>query len=205
MAPRELADLTPLEGAHPDSLDAAETVALNSVTNGRIETPGDVDHFAFDAKRGQRVVVECHAERIDSRLRAVLEVFNPAGRRIAVNRGFFGIDPLISFDVPDDGVYRVRIFDLVYSGSGDHVYRLSIDTGPRVAFSVPAFVQRGTPARVTLYGWNLGNGAADDTVGQGRNQGSFNGKPKSTADGAGSDASGLSLNQPPDATRWRCQ
>jgi len=139
-----------------DSLDTAESVALDSVTNGRIEKAGDVDHFAFVAKRGQRVVVECHAERIDSPLRAVLEVFDATGQRLAVNRGYFGIDPLISFDVPDDGVYRVRVFDLVYSGSADHVYRLSIDTGPRVAFSVPAFAQADTSSRIKLFGWNLG-------------------------------------------------
>jgi hypothetical protein len=148
-----------------DTLDAASAVSIGSVTNGRIEKPGDVDHFSIEAKRGQRVVIECHAERIDSKLRAVLEVFNSAGRRLAVNRGFFGIDPLISFDVPDDGVYRVRVFDLVYSGSADHVYRLSIDTGPRVAFVVPAFVQQGTTSRVKLYGWNLGNDATDSDAG----------------------------------------
>jgi len=144
-----------------DTLDAASTISIDSVTNGRIEKAGDVDHFAFEAKRGQRVLIECHAKRIDSKLRAVLEVFDSAGRRLAVNRGFFGIDPLIRFDVPDDGVYRVRVFDLVYSGSADHVYRLSIDTGPRVAFAVPAFVQQGSTSRVKLYGWNLGDGSTD--------------------------------------------
>jgi hypothetical protein len=149
-----------------DTLDAASAVSLDSVTNGRIEKAGDVDHFAVEAKRGQRVVIECHAKRIDSKLRAVLEVYDSAGRRLAVNRGFFGIDPLISFDVPVDGVYRVRVFDLVYSGSADHIYRLSIDTGPRVAFAVPAFVQRGATSRVKLYGWNLSNESTDSDAGR---------------------------------------
>jgi hypothetical protein len=142
-----------------DSLSAAEAVALDTVTNGRIEKAGDVDHFTFTAKRGQRVIIECLAERIDSKLRAVLEVFDSAGRRRAVNRGFFGIDPLVRFDVPDDGVYTVRVFDLVYSGSLDHIYRLIIGTMPRVVFSVPAFVQVGTSSEVQLFGWNLGDNA----------------------------------------------
>jgi len=142
-----------------DTLAAAETVSIDTVTNGRIEKAGDIDHFVFEAKRGQRVVIECQAERIDSSLRAVLEVFNAAGRRLAVNRGFFGIDPLIRFDVPEDGKYRVRVFDLVYSGNADHVYRLSISTGPRVLFSVPAFVQQGTTSGVKLFGWNFGHAA----------------------------------------------
>lgn len=138
-----------------DTLTDAGTIAIDSVMNGRIEKPGDVDHFSFEASRGQRVVIECHAQRIDSRLRAVLEVFDSAGRRLKVNRGYFGIDPLIVFDVPEDGTYRVRLFDLIYSGSADHVYRLSIGTGPRVVFALPGFVQQGGPSRVKLFGWNL--------------------------------------------------
>lgn len=147
------------EAAANDSLDVAEAVSVESVTNGRIEKAGDIDHFAFVGKRGQRVIVECLAERIDSQLRAVLEVFDAAGRRQAVNRGFFGIDPLIVFDVPADGMYTVRVFDLVYSGSADHVYRLSISTRPRVVFSVPSYLQAGSTAQVKLFGWNLGANA----------------------------------------------
>ena len=147
------------EAAVNDLLDDSEPVSIDSLTNGRIEKAGDVDHFAFVAKRGQRVVVECQAERIDSRLRAVLQVFDAAGRRQAVNRGFFGIDPLIVFDVPADGSYKVRISDLIYSGSTDHVYRLSISTRPRVVFSVPSVVQAKSKNKVNLFGWNLGQGS----------------------------------------------
>jgi len=146
------------EAVANDLQDVAETVRVNSVTNGRIETKGDVDHFAFEGKRGRRVIVECLAERIDSQLRAVLQVFDSAGRRLAVNRGFFGIDPLIVFDVPADGSYNVRVSDLIYSGSADHVYRLSISTRPRVVFTVPSVVQAGATNKVKLFGWNLGQG-----------------------------------------------
>lgn len=130
-------------------------VAVDCVINGRIEKGGDADLFRFDAKAGQRVIVECFAERIDSRLRAVLEIFDATGRRLAVNRGYFGIDPLIDFRVPLDGAYVVKIQDLTLSGSAEHYYRLDIDTKPRVAFTVPSVVQRGKSARVALYGWNL--------------------------------------------------
>src|SRR5690606_25919385 len=81
----------------------AMTVPLNVVINGQIDRSGDSDQFQFQAKQGQRVVIDCCAERIESRLRAVLEVFDSNGRRMAVNRGFHGIDPLIDFHVPCDG------------------------------------------------------------------------------------------------------
>ena len=137
--------------------EGPQRVPLNVVINGRIEK-GDLDHFVFTAKQGQRVVIDCQAERIDSRLRAVLELFDTTGRRLAVNRGYFGNDPLIDFIVPADGDYVVKLFDLVYSGSPDHFYRLAIDTGPRVAFAQPNVIERVKTTRVTLHGWNLEDG-----------------------------------------------
>ncbi|MBI3862797.1 MAG: hypothetical protein HY290_12980, partial [Planctomycetia bacterium] len=47
----------------------------------------------------------------------------------------------------------------ISSGSPEHYYRLDIDTGQRVAFAVPAVVERGKSSRVTLFGWNLVNRA----------------------------------------------
>lgn len=144
-----------LEKEPNDSAKEAQAVSLNVVINGRIDKGGDQDHFRFDAKRGQRVVIECWAERIDSRLRAVLELFDAEGRRLAANRGYFGSDPLIDFRVPADGAYVVKLQDLIFSGSAEHYYRLDIDTGPRVAFTVPSVVERGKSSRVRFYGWNL--------------------------------------------------
>lgn len=134
--------------------DLPQTVPLDVTINGRIQK-GDVDRFSFTASKGQRVIVECFAERIDSNLRAMLEVFDSSGRRLAVNRGYFGLDPLIVFDPPRDGTYTVHVYDLIYSGSNDHFYRLDIDTGPRVAFTMPSVVEAGKKTAVTLFGWNL--------------------------------------------------
>lgn len=134
--------------------DLPQSVPLDVTINGRIQK-GDVDRFSFTASKGQRVILECFAERIDSNLRAMLEVFDSSGRRLAVNRGYFGLDPLIVFDPPRDGTYTVRVYDLIYSGSNDHFYRLDIDTGPRVAFTMPSVVEAGKKTTVTVFGWNL--------------------------------------------------
>jgi hypothetical protein len=138
-----------------ESLPTASVVPLNVVINGRMDKGGDADHYRFEAGRGDRVVIECWAERIDSRLRPTLEVFDAAGHCLAVNRGYFGSDPLIDLRIPADGAYIVRVQDLILSGSPEHFYRLDIDTGPRVAFSLPSVVERGKTTRVTLFGWNL--------------------------------------------------
>ena len=151
-----------VEAEPNNDADAAQQVPLDGTVNGRIQK-GDVDRFVFTAKRGQRVVIECFAERIDSNLRAMLEVFNSGGKRLAVSRGYFGIDPLIDFTIPADGDYVVRLYDLVFSGSDDHYYRLDIDTGPRAAFTIPTVITSGENARVTVFGWNLGPNAAKST------------------------------------------
>jgi hypothetical protein len=144
-----------LEMGENDSTAAALAVSLNSVVNGRIDPPGDQDCFQFQARAGQRVILDCQAERIDSRLRAVLEVFDAQGQRLAVDRGYHGVDPQIDFRVPVDGDYVVKIRDLIYSGGAEHTYRLKLDAGPQVAFTVPNVIARGQAARVQVFGWNL--------------------------------------------------
>jgi hypothetical protein len=144
-----------LEKEPNDTFASAQPVSLDGVVNGRIEKPGDVDCYQFRARAGQRIVLECLAERIDSQLRAVLEVYDAAGKRLAVNRGSTGIDPLVDFLVPADGTYFVKVFDLSYLGSAAHFYRLDLDTKPRVQFALPCVLTRGKPTRVKLFGRNL--------------------------------------------------
>lgn len=143
------------EAESNDSLAMAPLVSMNCVNNGQISKPGDVDCFRFEGRAGQHVVIECWAERLDSRLRAVIELYDAEGRRVAVNRGYFGIDPVIHYRVSKEGNYFVKVTDLAALGSGEHYYRLQIGTHPRVVFTVPSVIERGKPARVTFFGWNL--------------------------------------------------
>lgn len=153
-------EVVEVEPVAPDS--AAMPMPLDTVLNGQLDKPGDVDEFRIQATAGQRIILECTAERIDSSLRAVLEVFDDRGRRIAVNRGYFGIDPLIDFVAPADGSYVVRVQDLTSSGGAGYYYRLEFDTQPRVLFTLPSVVQRGQATRVTLFGWNLPDSKASN-------------------------------------------
>jgi hypothetical protein len=152
-----------LVGRHPELLElepndgdsSAMPVVVDRVINGLLDKSGDVDRYRIEATKGQRIIIECSAERIDSRLRAVLEIFDESGRRVAVNRGYFGIDPLIDFVAPTDGTYVVRVQDLISSGGAEFYYRLEFDTQPRVVFARPSVIRKGQATRVTLFGWNL--------------------------------------------------
>jgi hypothetical protein len=146
-----------------DTPETATPVELNSAVSGKIEKASDVDCFRFSAKQGDRVVIECWAERIDSQLRAVIEVSSEQGQRLAVSRGHTGLDPLVDFRVPVDGSYLVRLYDLSYLGSANHFYRLDFDTRARPEFALPCVVTRGAKTRVTLWGRNLARGNAPST------------------------------------------
>ena len=156
-APRSVF-VSPLEtivAAEPS--DTVQTVKAGVSISGRIESPGNVDRFKFAVKAGQRVVIDCWAERLDSKLRAVLELENYQGIKIASNRGYNGLDPLIDHRATSDGELVVKVFDLTYTGSPEHIYRLDIDTGPRLEFAQPNVVEQGKNSRVGLFGQNLNN------------------------------------------------
>ncbi len=138
-------------------LTESQPAHLNSICNGRILEAGDQDCYRFRASRGQRIVLECFAERLGSSLHPIMQLFDGSGQLLKVSRGYFGIDPLIDFRVPTDGDYIVRLHDLTYTGGSNHTYRLDIDTGPRVAIAFPPVIQRGQTAALRLFGWNLAN------------------------------------------------
>ena len=62
---------------------APQEVPLNSVINGVAENE-DVDYFIFEAKKGQRVVVDFASRGIDSKLNATVIIADANGRDLLV-------------------------------------------------------------------------------------------------------------------------
>ena len=100
-----------------NSRDSAQEIALNSVTVGRVDA-GKPDCFKLSLKAGQQVVLDCQAERLGSRLDAMLEVFEPGGKRIASGYGGTGDDPVIAFNATSDGDYTIGVRDFLSIGGG---------------------------------------------------------------------------------------
>ncbi|MBU6402928.1 MAG: hypothetical protein KGS61_21620, partial [Verrucomicrobia bacterium] len=92
----------------------------------RLERPGAVGDFAFEAKGGQTLVFDLSARSIDSKINGILALIGPDGNELASNNGFDGGDPLLAWRIPKSGRYRVRVSDLMFGGSPDHFFRLSI-------------------------------------------------------------------------------
>ncbi|WP_406693497.1 PPC domain-containing protein [Singulisphaera sp. Ch08] len=148
-------------------LSQAQVVTLNSVINGQI-TATDVDVFGFDGKAGQRVLFELNAERLESRLDATIHILNAAGRELAECRDALGVDPFLDLTLPADGRYYIKVHDVVYGGSADHSYRLTLSDGPHLDAILPTVATPGVPTSFTLIGRNLGGTPAPDLLIDGR-------------------------------------
>ncbi len=159
-----------LVGARPESIEAepnnspekAGPLVVNTVINGEINGGADVDCFAFEGKKGQRLFLDLQAERIDSRLDATIRILAPSGTELAESRDVFGLDPFLDVTLPADGRYVIKIHDAIYAGSIDHVYRLTVHDGPHLDAILPAAAQTGSPTTFTVIGRGLGIGASAD-------------------------------------------
>ena len=110
------------------------------IVNGRIEAPGDVDVFRFNASAGERIVAEVVARRLDSPLDARLVVLDAYGKQVALNDDHedkgagldtHHADAYVAFTVRTSGVCRVMLEDAQHAGGPAHAYRLRIGP-PRI-------------------------------------------------------------------------
>jgi hypothetical protein len=102
-------------------LDTAMPIELNSVCNATM-TARAVDFYRFNAVGGQRILVDCAAKGIDSKLNPVVIVADAHGQDLAVERRGGAID----FLVPEDGAYVIKVHDLTFKGGAHYFYRLNL-------------------------------------------------------------------------------
>lgn len=139
--------------------EQANPLEPNQVLNGRVNGGADVDWFKFTAKAGQRLLVNCMARRLDSKLDAALEVYNATGKRLEfARRNIVGSDALVDLMVSADGEYFVKLYDFTYAGGEDYPYRLTVSTGPYIDFVLPSAGQAGSNGPYTVFGRNLPGG-----------------------------------------------
>ncbi len=139
-----------LESGTHNSLTTAAAVAIGTTVNGRADA-AVADWFKFKAVKGQRVLIECRARDIDSRMEASLVLFDLDAAELARSRD----GSLIDFVAPKDGEFVVKAHDFQFRGGADYVYRLTIHDGPRIDFILPAAGQSGKTTKHTIFGRNL--------------------------------------------------
>ncbi len=136
-----------------DTAATAQKVAMNVAINGTSDGDGD-DFFRFPARKGERIVLDCQALRLDSTLRATLVLSTPAGKELARSKPYYGrTDPLLDFVAPEAGDYLVQLHDTTFQGGLP--YRLVISNLPHVENVFPAAIAPGQTVQFTVLGRNL--------------------------------------------------
>ena len=119
------------------------------------------DYYKFTARRGQSLLVQVVAERIDSRLDASLAVYDAAsGKRLGRSVQGMTRDPMMTFVPPADGDYLVEVWDSTFRGGEDYFYRLEVSERAQVEGVFPPVAKVGVESEFTVYGFNLPGGTA---------------------------------------------
>jgi len=141
---------------------SAMDVAIGSTVNAQADASA-IDYFRFAAKKGQRVLIECHSKTIDSRLEPSMILYDSAGREVERARN----QEMLDFIAAADGTNLLQVSDTLYRGGSEFFYRLTIHTGPHIDFVLPPSALPGTTNKHLLYGRNLPDGtpASDMTIG----------------------------------------
>ena len=125
-----IVEVEPNDRAHP------QKIALPVAISGRIDHPGDVDTFAFEARKDERLVFRVESRSLGQPLDAVLRIADASGATIVevddVRKGF---DPEVRFNPTADGTYRVIVRDLNGQGGPRHAYLLTARR-PRADFAL---------------------------------------------------------------------
>ena len=156
---RGLADVTETEPNNEPP--QAQAVALNSAINGTSDGNGQ-DIFKFRLKKGQRIVIDCQAMKLESQLDANLIINNASGQSLASSSDYHGRDPFVDFLAAEDGEYFAVVHDLIYRGGLP--YRLVITTLPQVENVFPRAVTAGQTVNMTAYGRSLKEGTASASL-----------------------------------------
>jgi hypothetical protein len=143
--------------------EVEDRVALPCTVNGQIAS-GEMNRYRFAATKGQRLVLSTQARQlvpfiadaVPGWFQPVLVVYDAQGREVAFADDFrFKPDPVILFEVPQDGEYVFAIYDSLYRGREDFVYRITIGDMPFVTSIFPLGSQAGAVQPPSLVGFNV--------------------------------------------------
>lgn len=124
----------------------AVTLEPPFAVNGIIQTAGDVDHFKFNAKKGQNLDVRIYARSLRSPLDPVMSVNGKGGGGNDDTGG--SPDSYVNFRPQEDGEFILTVRDHLHGGGPDFVYRVEVTPkSPELGFFIPDIDQRNTQSR----------------------------------------------------------
>jgi hypothetical protein len=135
------------------SLQQAQAIPLNVTVSG-VVLAEDVDHFAVELKRGDRLNVELEGLRLGSNVffDPTLSIRDADGVEVARSddAALVSQDCLCSLIAPRDGKYVVQLREVAFGGNANCVYRMHIGTFPR---PTAVFPPGGKPGEKLTVRW----------------------------------------------------
>ncbi len=133
---------------------APQKIPLDVTVQGVVNNE-DVDYFAFEAKKGQRVTAEIEGMRLGTTLfDPYVAILDSKRFELAASDDcpLLGQDAVASVVIPADGTYIVQVRESAYGGNGACNYRLHVGTFPRPTAIVPAGGKLGEEVEVRFLG-----------------------------------------------------
>jgi hypothetical protein len=131
-----------------------QPIPLNCTVQGLIAAE-DVDYFVVECAKGQRLSVEIEGMRLGTAFfDPAIAVLNDKRFEVAVadDSPRLGQDGQLSFIVPADGKYIIRVRESAYGGGPSSFYRLHVGTFPQPLVAVPAGGRPGEELDITFIG-----------------------------------------------------
>lgn len=122
----------------------AQELPVPGAVSGQIDPVGDVDRFAFAAKKDERFAFGVQSAALGFPLDAWLAVENADGKELTRNDDATSADPQLDWTAPADGRFVLAVGSLLRRGGPDQLYRLSL------ARAVPDFRVTVEAAAFTL-------------------------------------------------------
>lgn len=116
-----------LEQEPNNELDKATPATLGENLNGRLDNAGDVDHFRFAAKKGQRFNFTAVTRDQGSPADLYLRLLSAEGKQLAAVDDTGTEDAVIKYTFPADGDYIIAAEDLHGRGGSAFVYRVKAE------------------------------------------------------------------------------
>jgi hypothetical protein len=147
-----------------NKLAEAQPITELDVTVNGLFKEAEVDSFAVTLNAGQTLVAALDANtRLGSPMDSILQIVSPQGIVLAENHDDLKLDPRLTFTPKTTGTYFVRLFafpaapdtSIRFNGGANHIYRLTLTTGPYVTHTIPLSVPGENPGMVAVSGWNL--------------------------------------------------
>ncbi len=130
--------------------EAPKILTLPLVIDGKISKPNELDSYHFSGKKGDKIVLDVSALRFGSSIDAKVELYDSQNNLIGENddrADEYGpniglethhADPYLLCELPKNGIYTVRLFNILNQGGPEYGYRLRISK-PMPDFEVYAY------------------------------------------------------------------